>query len=88
MSVIIRQYGGSEDLIRLDVGDVVILKSPGGTMYAKAVPEGLCSDCCLDAETTSTADYACMKYKLLCSTGNKTVNLKRVDPEQIVEDLI
>ena len=88
MAVIIRQYGGSEDLIRLHAGDVVILKSPGGSLYAKAVQGLACSDCFLDAENLSAKGNACIKYRLLCTSEEGSVGLKLVDPEQIVEELM
>lgn len=89
MSVISRQYGGQESLIKLDIGDVVILNSPSGPMYAKAVPGLSCDGCCMDVDPTSTADNACMQYRFLCGGANMDSGmLKRVHPEQIVEDLL
>jgi hypothetical protein len=89
MSVITRQYRGPEDLIKLNMGHVLILNTPSGPMYAKVVPGLTCAGCCMDTDPTSTADNACMMYKFLCSSpGMTNVMLKRVDPEQIVEELM
>lgn len=89
MSVITRQYRGPEDLIKLNMGDVVILNSPNGPLYAKVVPGLSCDGCCMDTDPTSTADNACMMYRFLCSSpGMTNVGLAAVTPEKIAEELL